>query len=98
MSPAAEEHRRAVISGLAAFLRQAVEQAFGPWARDSIEVELIARALIGAAQELLVAHVRGELGLSRAELVENLTRLFLTAGPLVTELAGESQTPSEEHP
>jgi len=97
VSPAAEEHRRAVISGLVAFLRQGVEQAFGPWARDSTEVELIARSLIGAAQELLVAHVRGELGLSREELVQNLTRLFLTAGPLVTALAGESQTPSEEY-
>ena len=96
VSPAAEEHRRAVIGGLVAFIRQSMEQVYGHWARESTEVELLSRSLIGAAQELLVAHVRGELGTTRSQLVENLTWLFLAVGPIVSALPGyPPQTPSQ---
>jgi len=91
VSPAAEEYRRAVIADLVGFLRGAAEQAFGTWVRDSSEVELIARSLVGAAQELLVAHVRGELDMERDELIASLSTLFLTAGPVVAALGGEHQ-------
>ena len=65
------------------------EAAFGPWVRESAEVELIARSLIGAAAELLVAYVRGELPLDRDGLVLNLCRLFLRARPILAAMAAE---------
>jgi AcrR family transcriptional regulator len=92
VSPAAEDRRRDVIRSLVEVIRAAVVQAFGEWARDSIEVELIARSVIGAASELLVAYVRGELPLEQDELVINLARLFLRARPVLAAVAAEQQT------
>ena len=89
VSPAAEDKRREVIAGLVAVIRAATEQAYGAWVRESVEIELIARSLIGAASELLVAHVRGELPLDGDGLVLNLTRLFRRAGPILAAMAAE---------
>ena len=89
VSPAAEDQRRAVFARLVAYLRGGAELAFGDRVRDSSDFELVARALIGATQELLVAHVRGELAIPREELVAGLARLFLTTAPLIAALSGE---------
>ncbi len=88
VSPAAEDHRREVIGQLLAFLRVAARDAFGREAQDSPEVELVGRALIGASNELLVAYVRGELGVGREELVATLSQLFMNAVPVVASLLG----------
>ncbi len=71
--------------------------AFGSWARESVEVELIARAVVGAAQELLIAYVRDELPIDQEGLVTNVRRLFVSAGPLVAATARE-QARDEEDP
>lgn len=92
VSPALETKRRAVIASLVEVIRGGVEQAFGPWARESVEVELIARSVIGAASELLVAYVRGELPLDQAGLVLNLNRLFLRTRPILAAMAAAQGT------
>jgi AcrR family transcriptional regulator len=91
VNAAAEDRRRAVIGSLVDVLREAAARSYGDWARDSIEIELIARSLIGAASELLVGFVRGELPLDRDELVVNLTWLFLAARPIVAALAAREK-------
>jgi len=87
VSPAIEATRRALIARLADVIRRAVAGAFGPWALESPQVELVARALVGAAQELLVAYVRDELKLDEEALIENLARLLLLARPVIQALA-----------
>jgi AcrR family transcriptional regulator len=89
VSPEAEEKRRAVIGSLVEVIRMAIERAYGEWVRHSIEVELVARSVIGAASELLVAYVREELPLDQEGLILNLTRLFLKAGPVLAAMAAE---------
>lgn len=84
-----EDHRRAIIGGLADVIRAAAARAFGPWVARSTETELIGRALVGAVQELLVAHVRGELSLSQDELILNFGRVFRQAGPIMAAMAGQ---------
>jgi AcrR family transcriptional regulator len=98
VSPAVEDKRRAVIGSLVAVIRGAAEQAFGPWVRDSVEVELIARSVIGAASELLISYVRHELQLDQDALVLNLTRLFQRVRPIFVAIAAEQarQTASTE--
>lgn len=83
VSPALEDRRRVLIGALVDVIRGAAATAFGPAARDSVEVELIARAVVGAAQELLIAYVRDELPIDQEGLVANFRRLFLNASPLV---------------
>ncbi|HTT93978.1 MAG TPA: TetR/AcrR family transcriptional regulator [Solirubrobacterales bacterium] len=87
VSPAIEAFRRTVIARLAEVIRAGVAGALGSWASTSLEVELVARALVGAAQELLVAYVRGELELDEEALIENLGRLLLRARPVIQALA-----------
>ncbi len=89
ISPAAEDRRRAVIARLVQVITAAAAAAVGDWVYDSIEIELIGRSLIGAASELLVAHVRGELPLDQDELVLNFTRLFMSARPALLAVAAE---------
>ena len=89
VSAAAETKRRAVIASLVEVVRGATEQAFGAWVRDSVEVELIARSLIGAASELLVAYVREELPLDQDELALNISRLFQRGRPILVAMAAE---------
>lgn len=89
VSPSLEDRRRVVIGSLVDVICGAAEAASGSWARDSVEVELIARTVIGAAQELLIAHVRGELSIDQDGLVANLRRLFLHARSMVEALAVE---------
>ena len=96
VSPEAEDHRRAVFTHLVGFLREAAALAFGGWVRDSAEFELLARAVIGGAQELLVAYVRGELRIDRDELVAGLAQLFTSAGPIVAALADKDPFPNKE--
>lgn len=84
-----EDKRRAIIGGLAGVVRTAAAQAFGPWVNESVEAELISRAVIGGVQELLVAHVRGELSLSQDELILNFGRVFRQAGPIMAAMAGQ---------
>jgi len=78
------------------FLREAAALAFGGWVRDSAEFELLARAVIGGAQELLVAYVRGELRIDRDQLVASLAQLFTSAGPIVAALADKDPFPNKE--
>lgn len=96
VSPAAEDHRRAVFAHLVGFLREAAALSFGGWVRESADFELVARAVIGGAQELLVAHVRGELQIERQELVAGLAQLFVSAGPIVAALADKPPFPTKE--
>ena len=96
VSPEAEDHRRAVFTHLVGFLREAAALAFGGWVRDSAEFELLARVVIGGAQELLVAYVRGELRIDRDELVASLAQLFTSAGPIVAALADQDPFPNKE--
>lgn len=84
-----EDKRRVIIAGLVDVVRGGVAGAFGPWARESTDVELIGRALIGAAQELLIAYVRDELALDQDALIENLGRLFRRARPVIEALNKE---------
>jgi AcrR family transcriptional regulator len=89
VSPALEDRRRVLIGALVDVIRGAAATVFGPWADDSVEVELIARQVIGAAQELLIAYVRDELPIDQEGLVTNFKRLFLSARPLIAASARE---------
>jgi AcrR family transcriptional regulator len=93
VSRAMETRRRDAIASLVEVIRAGVEQAFGAWARESVEVELIARSVIGAASELLVAYVRDELPLDQDGLVLNLNRLFLRTRPILAALAASEDGP-----
>ncbi|HVS99802.1 MAG TPA: TetR/AcrR family transcriptional regulator [Solirubrobacterales bacterium] len=95
VSPAIEAFRRTLIARLANVIREGVAGAFGSWASTSLEVELVARALVGAAQELLVAYVRGELELDEEALIENLGRLLLRARPVIQALAQDQVSTAE---
>ena len=90
-----EDRRRVIIAALADVVRQGAARAFGPWVLRSVELELMSRALIGAAQELLVAYVRDELPLDRPALVEIFGRLLAQVGPTVEAMA-EQQSVNEE--
>jgi AcrR family transcriptional regulator len=94
VSPRIEDERRTVIRSLVEVIRAAVARAYGAWAIESVEVELIARSVIGAASELLVSYVRDELPLNQEELVVNLKRLFMRAGPILTAMTDEHLQPS----
>lgn len=96
VSPSAEDHRRTVFAHLVGFLREAAALSFGDWVRQSAEFEVLARAVIGGAQELLVAYVRGELHIERDELVTSLAQLFVSAGPIVAALANKDPFPTKE--
>jgi AcrR family transcriptional regulator len=96
VSPAAEAKRRSVIGKLAAVIQGAAAPAFGDWVNASVEVELIARSLIGAASELIIAHVRHELPLDQQQLITNMTRLFMRARSVLLAVAAE-RTEHTEH-
>ena len=83
VSPAIEAARRALIARLAEVIRAGVAGALGSW------------ALVGAAQELLVAYVRGELELDEEALIENLGRLLLRARPVIQALAQDQALTAE---
>jgi AcrR family transcriptional regulator len=87
VSPDLEDRRRVVIGALVDVIRDAAAAASGSWAREAVEVDLIARAVIGAAQELLIAYVRDELPMDQEGLVLNFQRLFLCARPIVEAMA-----------
>lgn len=87
VSPALEDRRRVLIGALVDVIRGAAATVFGPWANESVEVELIARSVIGAAQELLIAYVRDELPIDQDGLVANFKRLFLNARPQIAATA-----------
>lgn len=74
-----EDRRRVIIGGLAEVVRTGAADVFGPWVLDSVEFAVTSRALIGAIQELLVAYVRGELALDRAQLIDHFGLLLLQA-------------------
>lgn len=98
VSPALEDIRRTVIAGLVEVTRTAVAGAYGDWARASLEIELIARSLVGAAQELLIAYIRGELPITQDELAEHVGRVLLRARPIIAALAAEHTPLTTEHP
>lgn len=98
VSPELEDIRRAVIGGLVEVSRTAVAGAYGAWARTSLEIELIARALVGAAQELLIAYIRGELPITQDELADHVGRVLLRARPIIAALATEHTPLTTEHP
>lgn len=79
VSPPLEARRREWIALIADIVRDATVRSRGAWAADSVEVELHARALVGAVQELLIAYARDELELDRELLVASVTRLLFRA-------------------
>lgn len=89
VSPELEDVRRTVIGGLVEVTRTAVAGAYGDWARESLDIELIGRALVGAAQELLIAYIRGELPITQDELIDHVGRVLLRARPIIAALAAE---------
>jgi AcrR family transcriptional regulator len=89
VSPALEDRRRAVIGSLVDVIRAAVAQVFGGWARESVEVELVARAVVGAAAELLVAYVRREMVLGQDDLIEHLGNVLMRARPVLEAMASQ---------
>jgi AcrR family transcriptional regulator len=95
VSPALEDRRRAVIGSLVDVIRTAAREGFGAWARESVEVELVARAVVGAGAELLVAYVRREMVLDQDDLIEHLGNVLMRARPLLEAMA--SQRASTEH-
>ena len=99
ISPAAEAKRRSVIGKLATVIQAAAAPAFGDWVNESVEVELIARSLVGAASEVIIAHVRNELPLTQDELIVNMTRLFMRAQSVLLGIAAEhaEQAQRAEH-
>ena len=87
VSPEMEDGRRAVFAQIVEFLRRGAALGYGSSVSASVQFEVIARALIGAAQELLVAFVRGELALDREELKVQLAGLFHNAPPILAQLS-----------
>lgn len=79
VSPAIEQRRRELIGALVDVVGGAAlaAQAFG--GQRPVEVELIARALIGAVQELLIAFARNELALDQELLIASIERLLFEA-------------------
>lgn len=96
VSPAAEAKRRAVIGRLAAVIQAAAAPAFGDWVNASVEIELVARSLIGAASELIIAHVRDELPLDQEGLIRHITRLFMRARSVLLAVAAEQAPYAEQ--
>lgn len=94
ISPAAEAARRKAIGSLVQVILDAGAQAFGDWARESLEMELIARAVIGAMSELMVSYSRGELPLDQEAMVVNLTRILLRARTVAVAIAAERSEPT----
>jgi AcrR family transcriptional regulator len=82
VSRSAEDRRRQIVGHLAAVTRAALQEALGAAAPASADIDLTARALIGASNELLVAYVRGEVSRDRRKLTEHLAALFLAAAPV----------------
>ena len=89
LSPDAETARRKAIGSLVRVILDAGAQAYGEWARESLEMELIARAVIGAMSELMVSYSRGELPLDQESMVVNLTRILLRARTVAAAIAAE---------
>jgi AcrR family transcriptional regulator len=87
-----EDQRRVVIAGLVDVIRAGAARAYGDWVRESQDVELIARALIGAAQELLVAYIRDELEMDQEALSVNVGRLFQRSLSVLNAMNKEQQT------
>lgn len=79
VSPAVEERRRGLIGTIAEVVAQAALAGRNHGGERPIEIELIARSLIGAAQELLISFARQELDLSREVLVLSVERLLSRA-------------------
>lgn len=89
VSPPAEDRRREIMGHLAEVTRQALDEALGDAAPRATDVDLTARALIGAGNELLVGYIRGELSVDRERLTDHLSALFLSAAPLSSSPGGE---------
>jgi AcrR family transcriptional regulator len=96
-SPPAEDRRREIMGHLAAVTRQALADPLGSEAPEEADVDLTARALIGAGNELLVGYIRGELAVDRRRLTDHLVALFLAAAPLSSSVATE-RIPTDPRP
>jgi len=93
VSPTMEDRRRAVIGEIVEFLRRGTGLRYGSSVSDSVQFDVVTRALVGAAQELLVAFVRRELPIDREQLTAQLAGLFRSAPTILmalSESAGES--------
>lgn len=94
VSPAVEERRRGLIAAIAEVVAQAALAGRELPGERPVEVELIARALIGAAQELLISFARKELDLSRELLVTSVERLLSRATSTFQTITFESESPT----
>ena len=95
VSPEVERQRRAAIARIATVIAEAAALRFGEWARESVEVEMIARTVIGGASELVVAYIRGELPINQRELVTNTTLILLRARTVLVAMAAERDIPPD---
>lgn len=91
VSPAVEDRRRALIGTIAQVVGDAALAGRKHGGERPIEVELIARSLIGAAQELLVAFAREELDLSRELLVASVEELLRRASTTFETISFEAE-------
>jgi AcrR family transcriptional regulator len=97
VSPPAEDRRREIMGHLAAVTRRALEQALGEAAPEPTDVDLTARALIGAGNELLVGYIRGEQSVDRERVTDHLAALFLSAASL-SPSRGEIRAADSDRP
>jgi AcrR family transcriptional regulator len=89
VSPWVEEQRRAAFATVTQVIVTATAGHFGDWVRESTEVDLTARAVLGASSELVIAYARGELTIDQDQLTEALTRILLRARTVMVAMAAE---------
>lgn len=84
ISPQFETRRRALLEPLSDLLRDVGRTILGDEAPPWTDTDLTARALTAGALDLLVAHARGEITVTRDHLVLHLSRLFDAAAPVTS--------------
>ena len=81
VSARVEEQRRSDIAQLVGWLSGLAGGSFVAGESAPLEVELGARSTIGAAEELMIASIRGEISVDRDRLVSHLVGLLLAGVP-----------------
>jgi len=84
VGPEFEQRRRELLRRLSDLLRNSGRKILGEATPPMLDTELTARALVGASIELLIAYVRGELEVERAQLRDHLAQLFGLAAPITS--------------
>lgn len=84
VSPGFETRRRALLQPLSDLLRDVGRTILGDAAPPMLDTDLTARTLTAGALDLLVAHARGEVEVTRDQLVRHLSALFDAAAPVTS--------------